>query len=92
MGRGGAGFTISMLYNENNPPVFHNNNGTIYIDEEKTYSDDGYVPDWNLVSKYMEMIEEKAQNRIDLLNLLGVKIHTLICIRYFVCIRLDFLL
>ena len=47
------------------------NDGTIYIDEEKKYSDDGYVPDWEFMSKYMEEIDGKAQQRIDLLRTIG---------------------
>ena len=49
-------------------PVLHNEDGSIYIDKEKKYSDDGYIPDWEYMSRYMEAIEEKAQNRIDLLR------------------------
>lgn len=52
-------------------PVLHNDDGTIYIDEEKKYSDDGYVPDWEFMSKYMEEIDGKAQQRIDLLRTIG---------------------
>lgn len=51
-----------------NLPVLHNEDGLIYIDIEKKYSDDGYVPDWEYMSRYMEDIESKAQNRIDLLR------------------------
>lgn len=49
-------------------PVLHNEDGSIYIDKEKKYSDDGYIPDWEYMSRYMEVIESKAQNRIDLLR------------------------
>lgn len=45
-------------------PVLHNADGSIYIDNEKKYSDSGYVPIGNI----MEAIETKAQNRIDLLR------------------------
>ena len=51
--------------------MLHNDDGTIYIDEEKKYSDDGYVPDWEFMSKYMEEIDGKAQQRIDLLRTIG---------------------
>lgn len=51
-----------------NLPVLHNEDGSIYIDIEKKYSDDGYMPDWEYMSRYMEDIESKAQNRIDLLR------------------------
>lgn len=49
-------------------PILHNADGSPYIDEEKKYSDNGFVPDWSLMEDYMENIENKAQNRIDLLN------------------------
>lgn len=38
-------------------PVLHNSDGSIYYDEEKRYSDEGYIPDWNYMSNYMESIE-----------------------------------
>ncbi len=34
-------------------------------DDEKKYTVDGYVPDWDYMEKYMITIEPKAQNRID---------------------------
>lgn len=49
-------------------PVLHNVDGSTYIDNEKKYSDSGYMPDWEYMSKFMEEIETKAQNRIDLLR------------------------
>lgn len=52
-------------------PVLHNDDGSIYIDEGKKYSDDGYMPDWKYMNKYMQAIEAKAQNRIDLLKAIG---------------------
>lgn len=52
-------------------PVLHNADGSICIDDEKKYSDDGYIPDWEYMSAYMETIEEKAQNKIDLLRIIG---------------------
>lgn len=52
-------------------PIFHNDDGSIYIDNEKKYSEEGYVPDWNFMEEYMKSIEEKAQSRIDLLSVIG---------------------
>ena len=49
-------------------PVLHDDNGAIFIDEKKEYSDSGYMPDWNYMENYMQSMEDKAQNRIDLLN------------------------
>lgn len=37
-------------------PVIHNDDGTIYIDEEKKYSLQGYVPDWSFMEKYMKAL------------------------------------
>ena len=54
-------------------PVLHNDDGSIYIDEEKRYSDNGYMPDWKYMNKYMKDNEAKAQNRIDLLKVIGDK-------------------
>lgn len=52
-------------------PVLHDKKGSIYIDKKKKYSDDGYVPDWEFMNKYMQTIETKAQDRIDLLGAIG---------------------
>ncbi len=49
-------------------PVLYDNSGAIYIDDKKEYSDDGFVPDWSFMERYMQSMEDKAQNRIDLLN------------------------
>lgn len=53
-------------------PVLHNDDGSIYIDSEKKYSDDGYIPDWKYMGDYMKSIETKAQNRIDLIKSIGL--------------------
>lgn len=52
-------------------PALHNDDGTFYIDPESKYSDEGYTPDWKYMEKYMIAIEAKAQNRIDLLSVIG---------------------
>lgn len=52
-------------------PVLHNEDGSVFIDIEKKYSDDGYLPDWALMENYMATIELKAQKRIDLLSIIG---------------------
>lgn len=52
-------------------PVLRDEEGFPVIDEKKVYTDDGLVPDWNYMTDYMKMIEEKAQKRVDLLNLIG---------------------
>lgn len=49
-------------------PVIHNADGSLFIDNEKKYSDEGYLPDWEYMGNYMRSIESKAQNRIDLLK------------------------
>ena len=53
-------------------PVLHNDDDSIYIDSEKKYSEDGYIPDWKYMSDYMKSIEPKAQNRIDLIKSIGL--------------------
>ena len=53
-------------------PVLRNADGSIYIDKEKKYSDEGYVPDWELMSGFMKSIEPKAQSRIDLLQAIAM--------------------
>lgn len=49
-------------------PVQKNEDGSVYIDIEKRYSDEGYMPDWSYMNEYMLSIEEKAQKRIDILK------------------------
>lgn len=40
-------------------PVQHNEDGTIYIDASKKYSDDGYVPDWQWMENYIKSLHHK---------------------------------
>lgn len=40
-------------------PAEHNEDGTIYIDATKKYSDDGYVPDWKWMEEYMKSFHHK---------------------------------
>lgn len=49
-------------------PAQKNTDGTLYVEEEKKYCDEGYVPDWEFMSNYMMSIEKKSQNRIDILK------------------------
>lgn len=51
-------------------PVLHDYDGEIQKDREKKYSEEGYIPDWEYMRNYMEKIENKAQNRIDLLSVI----------------------
>lgn len=44
---------------EVNLPVQHNADGSIYIDDTKKYSDDGYVPDWQFMEKYIKSLHHK---------------------------------
>ncbi len=37
-------------------PVRHNPNGTLFIDGTHTYSEDGYVPDWDFMENYMRSL------------------------------------
>lgn len=44
---------------EVNLPVQHNADGSIYIDDTKKYSDDGYVPDWQFMENYIKSLHHK---------------------------------
>lgn len=48
----GRDFNISL-------PVQHNKDGTVYVDKEKTYSVDGYVPDWKFMEDYIKSLHYK---------------------------------
>lgn len=37
-------------------PVKHNVDGTIFIDDEHTYSEEGYVPDWQFMEDYIKSL------------------------------------
>lgn len=37
-------------------PIQHNPDGTIFIDETHTYSEKGYVPDWEYMENYMKSL------------------------------------
>lgn len=37
-------------------PVKHNADGTIFIDDEHTYSEEGYVPDWKFMEDYIKSL------------------------------------
>lgn len=40
-------------------PIQHNTDGTPYIDVNKKYSDDGYVPDWHFMEDYIKSLHYK---------------------------------
>ena len=40
-------------------PIQHNADGTPYIDPNHTYSEDGYVPDWQFMEDYMKSLHHK---------------------------------
>lgn len=40
-------------------PVQHNADGSILIDNSKTYSDDGYIPDWEFMENYIKSLHSK---------------------------------
>ena len=40
-------------------PVQHNADGSIFIDNTKKYSDDGYVPDWQFMEDYIKSLHHK---------------------------------
>lgn len=37
-------------------PTKYNEDGSIYLDEEKKYSEKGYVPDWDFIKKYIRSL------------------------------------
>lgn len=44
---------------EVNLPVQHNVDGSIFIDDTKKYSDEGYVPDWQFMEDYIKSLHHK---------------------------------
>lgn len=40
-------------------PIKYNKDGTVYVDEAKKYSDDGYVPDWQWMEDYIKSLHHK---------------------------------
>lgn len=44
---------------EVNLPVQHNTDGSIFIDDTKKYSDEGYVPDWQFMEEYIKSLHHK---------------------------------
>ena len=55
-----------------NLPIQHNADGTPFIDTDKKYSDNGYVPDWKFMEDYIKSLKHKpltTQNKAE--NTLG---------------------
>lgn len=51
-----------------NLPIQHNADGTPFIDADKKYSDDGYVPDWKFMEDYIKSLKHKpltTQNKVE---------------------------
>lgn len=49
-------------------PAKRNNDGTIYLDTSKKYSDDGYIPDWEWMENYIKSLHHKlltTKNKTD---------------------------
>lgn len=42
-----------------NLPIQHNADGTPFIDADKKYSDDGYIPDWQFMEDYIKSLHHK---------------------------------
>ena len=62
-------FTSDNLKNLKIPlPAKKNNNGSLYINKDLNYNDNGNVPDWDYMNDYMKDIEKKAQRRINILK------------------------
>lgn len=57
-------------------PAQRNDDGTIYLDTSKKYSDDGYVPDWECMGNYIKSLHHKpltTKNKTDDVLLFNVK-------------------
>ena len=53
----GRKMTVERISVENiRLPIQHNPDGTPYIDPNHTYSEDGYVPDWQFMEDYMKAL------------------------------------
>lgn len=51
-----------------NLPIQHNADGTPFIDADKKYSDDGYIPDWKFMEDYIKSLKHKpltTQNKVE---------------------------
>lgn len=47
-------------------PIQHNHDGTPIIDEKKTYSDEGYIPNWDFMEMYIKTLNcEPLTTKID---------------------------
>lgn len=46
-------------------PIILNDDGTIYNDTSKKYSDDGYVPDWQWMENYIKSLHHKPLTTIN---------------------------
>ena len=56
-------------------PILENKDGIPYIDEEKTYSDDGYIPDWHFMESYIKSLNcEPLTTKIDRKGILNLNI------------------
>ncbi len=53
-------------------PIKHNADGTIFVDDSKKFSDQGYVPDWQWMENYIKSLHYKplttANNKSDILK------------------------
>ena len=49
----------TLPYIEVKLPVLYNPDGTVVIDKKHTYSDAGYVPDWQFMEDYMKSLHHK---------------------------------
>lgn len=53
-------------------PIKHNADGTIFVDDSKKFSDEGYVPDWQWMEDYIKSLHYKplttANNKSDILK------------------------
>ena len=50
-------------------PIQMDRNNSPIIDKNKLYSENGYIPDWQFMEKYIENLEKQEKNNIK--NLIG---------------------
>lgn len=56
----GRGLVTEIYMNESlKLPIKYNNDNTPVIDENRTYSDEGYIPDWQFMEDYIKSLHHK---------------------------------
>ena len=57
-------------------PIKYNDDNTPYIDENRTYSDEGYIPDWQFMEDYIKSLHHKPiTTKVNNSNIPELNIH-----------------